>query len=51
MASGLKLCSTVYFTSSEVISPKPSWNITPERSLNVHVRISLEGFHSVARPG
>ena len=39
------------FTSSEVSSPKPSWNFTPERSLNVHVRISLEGFHSVARPG
>ena len=51
MASSLKLCSMVYFTSSLVTSPYPSWNMTPERSLNVQVRISFVGFHSVARPG
>src|SRR5882724_404839 len=49
--SGLRFCSTVNFTSSAVISPNPSWNCTPERSLNVHVRSSFEGFHSVASPG
>ena len=50
-ASGFRFCSTVNFTSSAVISPQPSWKGTPERSLNVHVRISFEGFHSVASPG
>jgi hypothetical protein len=50
-ASGLRFCSTVNFTSSEVRSPHPSWNFTPERSLNVHVLSSFEGFHSVASPG
>src|SRR5215813_4772316 len=50
-ASGLRFCSTVNLTSSAVISPKPSWNCTPERSLNVHVLSSFDGFHSVARPG
>src|SRR5207244_824846 len=49
--SGLRFCSTVNFTSSAVISPKPSWNCTPERSLNVHVLSSCDGFHSVASPG
>jgi len=47
----LTFCSTVNLTSSAVSSPHPSWNFTPERSLNVHVRISFEGFHSVASPG
>src|SRR5882724_4573256 len=49
--SGLRFCSTVNFTSSAVISPNPSWNGTPERSLNVHVLSSFDGFHSVASPG
>src|SRR5262245_7940110 len=49
--SGLRFCSTVNLTSSAVISPQLSWNFTPERSLNVHVRMSLVGFHSVASPG
>src|SRR5437867_12310816 len=49
--SGLTLCSTVNLTSSAVSSPQPSWNITPERSLNVHVRISFDGWYVVANPG
>src|SRR2546425_10594093 len=49
-ASGLRFCSIVNLTSSDVISPWPSWNITPRRSLKVHVFISLDGFHSVASP-
>src|SRR5436309_13430548 len=49
--SGRRFCSTVNLTSSAVIWPKPSWNCTPERSLNVHVLSSFDGFHSVATPG
>src|SRR2546427_3656954 len=50
-ASGLRFCSTVNLTSSAVSSPQPSWNFTPERSLNVHVLRSFDAFHSVASPG
>ena len=49
--SGFRFCSMVNFTSSAVSSPRPSWNCTPWRSLKVQVRISFEGFHSVASPG
>ncbi len=49
--SGFRFCSTVNLTSSAVSSPQPSWNLTPDRSLNVHVRSSFDGFHSVASPG
>src|SRR5262245_4667469 len=50
-ASGFRFCSTVNLTSSAVSSPQPSWNFTPERSLNVHVLKSFEALHSVASPG
>src|SRR5438309_8798383 len=50
-ASGLRFCSTVNLTSSAVSSPQPSWNFTTERSLNVHVLSSFDGFHPVASPG
>jgi len=40
--SGLKLCSTVNFTSSADSSPNPSWKLHAGRSLNVHVFIPLD---------
>src|SRR6516225_10969286 len=37
-------------TTSAAVKSDPSWNLTPRRSLNSHVRGSTV-FHSVARPG
>ena len=43
--------SKLNFTSSAVISPKPLWNCTPFRSLNVHTVPSGESVQLSARSG
>src|SRR6266849_8750801 len=38
-------------TTSSALKSVPSWNLTPWRSLNVHVFASADGVHEVASSG
>src|SRR6202007_1284797 len=50
-ASLFRTLSTFHTTASAV-NGEPSWNLTPGRSLNVHLVLSASlTFHSVASPG
>ena len=48
--AGSTMRSKLTLTASALKSV-PSWNVTPCRSLKVHIKPSRETDHSVARPG
>src|SRR5215472_1190415 len=43
---------STFHTTASALNGEPSWNLTPGRSLNVHLVLSASlTFHSVASPG